>query len=999
MTTATVSRRLVGRDAELTALREALGEAGAGRAGLVLVAGESGVGKTRLLSELAQLARDEGARVLTGECVELGDGELPYAPLIGALRPLVRASDPVLAELPETCLRELAAILPGLGAEALHHAEPASGLRPDAQPRLFEALLTALERLGRDAPLLLVLEDLHWADRSTRDFLAFLARNLAEERVLVAASYRPDELHRRHPLRPLLAALERAALARRIELRGLTPPDVAALAQELLGEEPTAELVERLVRRSDGNALFVEELLAAGPKTLPPSLSDALMLRIERLPAPAQELVRVLAVAHPASHAHLQEVAELDPATLSQALRDAIAGHVVRVDDDRYAFRHVLLREVVLDDLLPGERAALHLAAARALARRVEAGDPEPGLTAAAAHHFHAAADQPEALRWAVRAARGAADVHARSGAAALLERALELWERVPDAEALVGFDHVDLLGHTADALRAVDEGRRLTLIGEALREVRAARPDDPRASSLLRERALTEWALGRGEASRATLDLARRLLPDDAPPADRLDLTVARLKMALLQSRFGEVIELGREAEAEAEVAEADPALAGEVRYQRIRIVNSVGHALIMVGEHDRGCALLREAIAEGIAGGYADLLGVSYLNLGDALNLRGRSDEALAVVAEGLQRAEQGLMTPPNVIWLRAAAAEIAIERGDYGAAREQLDAIGRTSGHTRANVELRLAELALAQDDHDGARVAIEEAEALLADALEPQFVSIAGTSRAELERRTGALECAREAVEAALERVEFCSDDTVRIGRLAVTGVAIDADAAQRARDLGDPEAEEAALARAEVMLSRARAVAEGTGPVERALAATAEAHLLRGRGAAAAGAWREVADAWRALEARPRVAAALWRAADASLAAGDRDEAAVSLHEALALARAMGAAWLTAELETLAARGRLPLGAVDGAAPGTAAAPAAGTAADDDPFGLTPRERQVLRLVAGGATNREIGAELFMAEKTASVHVSRILAKLDVRSRTEAAAVAHRLGLS
>lgn len=986
-----VSSRLIGREREVAALRGALAEAAEGRPGLALVAGESGVGKSRLLSELAAVARDEGARVLSGECIELGDSELPYAPLIGALRPLVRAGDPVLAELPGSARRELATLLPGIDAEAESPLSGIAELHPDAQPRLFEALLTALERLGRDGPLLLVVEDLHWADRSTRDFLAFLGRNLAEERVLVAASYRPDELHRRHPLRPLLTALERAPIVHRVELRGLSRGDVAAMATELLGEEPSPALVDRLARRSEGNALFVEELISAGPGTLPPSLSDALMLRVERLPVPAQEVVRVLAVAHPATHATLQELSELPPAALGQALRDAIAGHVVRVDeDDRYAFRHVLLREVVLDDLLPGERAALHLAAGRALAARVEAGDPAPGLTAAASHHFRAAGDQPQALRWAVRAARDAVDVHARSDAAPLLDRALELWDRVPGAEEVVGFDHVDLLSRAADAHQTSDEPRRLTLIAQALRELRADRPDDPRVPDLLRERAMAEWALGRGEQSRSTLDLARRLLPDDAPPAQRLMFTIARLKMALLQSRFSEVIDLGREAE---ELLPETP----DAERRSIQIANSVGHALIMLGEHDRGTAALRGSIEQGRARGEVGLLGVAYLNLSDALNLRGRTEEALAVAEEGLALGADGLLSTPNLIWLQALLAELAIDRGDYATARRHLDDVGRTSGHSRANVELRLAELALALDDLDGARAAVDETELVLADALEPQLVAVAAVLSAELDRRCGALDCARDAVEAALERVEFCSDDTVRIGRLAVTGAAIEADAAQRARDLGDAEAEAAAVARVEPMVARARAAADGTGPIEDALRLTAEAHALRARGAAAAGAWRAAASAWRAMGHRPREAAALWRAAESCLAHGDREGAAAAAREGLAIARAMGAGWLICEIEGLAARGRLAVDAADGAAAGRGASGAADDASD--PFGLTARERQVLRLVAQGCTNREIGAELFMAEKTASVHVSRILAKLDVRSRTEAAAVAHRLGLA
>ena len=985
MAAATVSSRLIGREAELQGLLDALADAGEGRPSLAFVSGESGVGKTRLLGELARRARDEGARVLSGECIELGEGELPYAPLVGALRPLVRAGDPALLDLHEGARRELAALLPGL-ADGLGEAAVPVRVDPrgtDAQPRLFEALLAALDRIARDGPLLLILEDVHWADRSTRDFLSFLGRNLADERVLVTMSYRPDELHRRHPLRPLLAVLERTPAARRIEIGGLRREDVAALARELLGVEPSREHVDRLHRRSDGNALFVEELVSVGPGPLPPSLADALMVRIERLPPASQEVLRVLAAAQPAEHALLEELAGLDAAALRQALRDAIAGHVVVVgDDDRYAFRHVLLREVVYDDLLPGERAALHLAVARAVERRLGDGD-DAGLAVAAAHHFHAAGDQPQALRSAVRAARAAARVHAAGDAAALMERALELWERVDDPEALAGMDHVDMLRATGNALRiAGEENRRLTLVVQAIREARAADPDDRRVPMLLRERALAEWSLGRGEASRATLDLARRMLADDAPEEDRDALTISRMKLAGLQSRFAESVALGEEL------------LAGEpTDVQRGEIYNNMGFSLIRMGEHDRGVTMIHEAMDLARGADHAEFLGISYVNLADGLQLRGHAAEAAAITDEGLKEVTSEAR---GYEWIATMAAELAIDRGDWDLAAERLASIGRTTGGTRVNVELRRAELALGRGDLDVAARSIDEAELLLVDSLEPQFVAVAGVLRAELERRRGDHCAARGAVESALERLEFCSDDTVRLARLAATGVAVEADAAQRARDLADPAEAHAAVARAEVMLSRAQAAAAEEGPMEAALLLAAEAHYLRATGEPPGEAWMRAAEAWDALEFPQNAAAARWRCAEARLAGGDRDGAAEALQQALAEARLRGARWLIGELEGLAARGRLT---PESAAPAATGNGGSAAGAEDDPFGLTPRERQVLGLVARGATNREIGATLFMAEKTASVHVSRILAKLDVRSRTEAAAVAHRLGLA
>jgi DNA-binding CsgD family transcriptional regulator/tetratricopeptide (TPR) repeat protein len=999
----TISSRLIGRDEELSALVAAVAEAGEGRPTLAFVAGESGVGKSRLLGELARRAREDGARVLSGECVELGDGELPYAPLVGALRPLVRAGDPALLDLPATAREELAALLPGLavapGGDGDGGSAREAGVehhRNQAQGRLFEALLTAIDRLSRDVPVVLIIEDVHWADRSTRDFLSFLGRNLADERVLIALSYRPDELHRRHPLRPLLAMLERTPQARRIELTGLLPDDIAAMAREVTGSEPSAELVDRLVRRSDGNALFIEELLSAGPGPLPPSLSDALMVRVERLPPAAQEVVRVLAVAQPADHALLEELEILDDAALRTALRDAIAGHVVAVDgNDRYVFRHVLLREVVYDDLLPGERSELHQAVARALEARMP-GDGGPGLAAAIAHHFYRAGDQPEALRTAIGAADAAAHAHAEADAAQLLERALELWGRVVEPEALTDperLDHVDLLLRTSRAHRNTDDARRVTLLNEALKEARAADPDDRRVPILLQQRAMAEWGLGRGEASRASLDLARRLLADDAPATQRIALTISRMKLATLQSRYGETIALAQEI-----LPQLPDTPDGEIL--RSETYNNYGLALIMTDVHEEGVAVLRES--EALARGRGDwvLRSISYINLADALHLSGRPREAAEVTDEALAGIGPGV---PGRAWVPSMAAELAIDRGDFAAAEEHLGNVGRVTGNSRVNVELRRAELALHRGDDATARTSIEEVEALLVDSLEPQFVAVAGVLRAELDRRNGPPVCAREAIEAALERLEFCSDDTVRLGRLALTGVAIEADLAQRARDLGDADAEADAIARAGIMLSRAHAAAAAGRPMESAYAATADAHHLRASGEDPGDAWSVAAERWEALDRPVLVAAAQRYAAEACLALGRREGAAEAAGDALSTARRLGATWLVGELEGLVARARLTLEDAAGASASPVEASAAGGAgADldaDDPFGLTPRERQVLTLVARGATNREIGTELYMAEKTASVHVSRILAKLDVRSRTEAAAVAHRLGLT
>ena len=294
------SSKLIGRPAELAELEAALRDAADGRPSLAFVAGESGVGKTRLVDELARRdARGRRARRV-GDCVELGDDELPYAPLVGVLRSLARDGDPALDELPAPARAELAALLPELGGEARADAGglagPAAGVRGAA-----DAARPARAR----AAARLVLEDIHWADRSTRAFLVFLARNLWTERVLVVATYRSDELHRRHPLRPLLAELERDTRARRIELARLTRDELAELLADILGGAPTTSSSTACTRAARATRCSPRSCWrpARRPRRCRATLRDALMVRIERLSEPAQEVLRVLSAGRRLSHA------------------------------------------------------------------------------------------------------------------------------------------------------------------------------------------------------------------------------------------------------------------------------------------------------------------------------------------------------------------------------------------------------------------------------------------------------------------------------------------------------------------------------------------------------------------------------------------------------------------------------------------------------------------------------------------------------------------------
>jgi predicted ATPase len=464
----------VGRVAESARLAAARDRAADGTPAVVVVGGEAGVGKSRLVGELVAGSRAAGATVLAGGCVELGGEGLPFAPVVAALRML--AGDLGAAELatvvPGPARSELARLLPELGrppAGGGAGAPPASGAEPPpadpaaAQRRLFGALLGVLQRLAARRPTILVVEDLHWADRSTRSLLAYLVGNLRHGRLLLLLTYRSDELHRRHPLRPLLAELARDRRVERLELGPFDREEVAAQLTGILGVIQPAGLADRVHARSGGNPLFVEELAAAYAAGGAPAggaaalagaaaagaggLREVLLGRIEPLPEPARQGLGVVAAAGGrVGHGLLAEVTGLPAPALAAGLRAAAAARLlVDAHDGGYEFRHALVKEAVDDALLPGERCRLHARLASALGR-AGAGLPgaDPALAAALAWHWYAAHDLARALPAAVGAGLAAERCRAFAEAQHHYERALELWELVPAGRA--GLDRVELL-------------------------------------------------------------------------------------------------------------------------------------------------------------------------------------------------------------------------------------------------------------------------------------------------------------------------------------------------------------------------------------------------------------------------------------------------------------------------------------------------------------------------------------------------------------------------
>ncbi len=983
------SSHFVGRARELAELELALREADDGRPVVVLLGGDSGVGKTRLVAEFLGRLADQGSEtvVLQGNAALQVDGELPYAPLLSALRPLVRRRHPALDELSRPSRVALAALLPDLeeGAPAPERPDPS------AQMRLFEALLDLLELCSAENGLVLILEDMHWADRSTRAFVGFLARSLSEERVMVLMSYRSDELHRRHALRPLLSELDRLGHVRRVDLAPFDRGEMMEALEHILGDAPSRQLVNRLFERSEGNPLFIEELLAAGLDgrgAAPQSLRDAFLLRIERLAPESRRAVRTIAVGRMLDEDTICELVATEHEALHDALREAVDEQVlIPCEEGRLGFRHALLREVVYDDLLPGERGELHLALARLYEQRM--GD-QVELEAATmiASHYAAARDQPAALHATVQAALAAREVHAHGETADLAERALELWPRVPDAETMLPLDHVELLTLAAEAHGVGgDRARSEVLLGRALDELEPER-DRRRYATLLALLARAQWQLGRGVEAVETGQRALAMLPAEEGGSERAALLSWLARTRMLRGRFREAIEEGEEALAEAVAV-------GDARAQS-EVLNTLGMARIALGRVDDGVKDLRSALAIAQEHDDDDAVSNAYSNLADHLSLAGRTAEALAIAREGFAATPRRATRSRE--WMMLTLSQLEYDSGDWKASSEHL---GPPPSHLVGNVlvfrQLRSAEMALGEGDYDSAAQCLEALEEHVVGSSQPQWIGGFGTLLGELRRRRHDLTGAREAVAQALDRLEVCTDDVMRIARVSAVGACVEADIAQRARDLREKPHERDAVARARIHVQRLRAAAQEGGIVERAWHAIGKAELARARGRTDPKLWLAAAGEWEAIGRPYPAAIARWRGAEAQVEAGERAAAAELAAGALDSVGELGSRWLTEELTALAERARLDLDR--GAAADHPALPDAERDGAEDPFGLTSRERQVLALLAEGATNRQIGAALFMAEKTASVHVSRILTKLGVRSRTQAAAVAHRLHLS
>ena len=966
---------IVGRDQELNRLGSLRDAVFAGRAGTVLVAGEAGVGKTSAVNAfIAATQRDRpDSRVIRGECVPLGGDGLPYAPIVGLLQDLTdQIGQRSIVQWAGSGATELGTLLPGLAGVD----QAADSGRALNRLRIFEAVISLIERAARQAPLLLVVEDLHWADASSRHMIDFMLRAITDAPVMMILTYRSDELTRRHPLRPFLAEIGRLPTVTRIEIGPLSDAAMETLITD--STESTvinsaahhvdglpvdanqvdatnrAALIKRVVRASGGVPYFAVELVRAsmGPGSeLPETLRDTLLLRVSRVGSQCQQLLRTLALGgNRVEHEVIAVVSELSDDQLEQALREAVDANLLVPDRTGYAFRHALMREILHDDLLPGEQTRLHRRYAESLEALCDRPEIMPCWISAVelAHHWYAARDNERAFTWSVEAAR-----LQRSGfseALRLYERALELWGVVAEPERVAG-GLVSLLHEAAEAAaNAGDPERSLALLDEALL---CTDPDtDPlQAADLLADKARRLRSLIR-PGSLEAIDKAVALVPAEPPTRRRADVLTMRAAALLVLDKPAS-IPAAREAIAAAQAVGAD----GLEAHAR----NTLGSALATLGtDPEEGLAELHRA---GQVSGVSELVQLrQYINLSDTLTLLGRYDEALQVAEQGHQVAVPSGRTRRSGLIMAGNAAEASMALGDWVHARELVEwALGlNPPGDHWVHQRRLLAVISIwADDDLDlAAEILGDLRQFSQLESNGPQYFATLRCDESVLALAQGDPLTAGEIALDALDRMPW-----VDLGfDLQLLGAA--AMAYGRAAELRPTDWD--IRIRSRLDIDSRPAVTQQWMPLINAELEPSIEH------------WEDAVQAMQAVGSPPHVVGYAWlRLAEHQAADGERDEARRSAGQARQIANRSGLRLLSRWVDEF------------GTASGLVRP--VGRRSESLLPELTAREVEVLELVAEGFSNRQIGERLVISTKTASVHVSNILSKLAVGNRSEAAA--------
>jgi DNA-binding CsgD family transcriptional regulator/tetratricopeptide (TPR) repeat protein len=972
----TVSTPMVGRVVEIRELADLIG-LGDRAHGAVLLGGDAGAGKSRLVTELSARVASVGWQVLVGHCLDFGDSSAPYLPFSEAFGRLAD-DDPAIVESLAMSYPAIVGLLPS------HRmlSDTGTAAVPTGQAALFDAVHGALSQLSERAPLLLIIEDLHWADQSTRDLLRFLFSRQFTSETAILATYRSDDLHRRHPLRAELAEWVRLPTVERLQLGPLDDTDARRLVRQLHPQTLPKREVQHIVARAEGNPFFIEELVAATEVSggrLPTDLADLLLVRLDQIGDDGRQAVRAASVAgRHVSHALLALGTDLSEDALEAALRAAVEANIlIAVGDDGYAFRHALLAEAIYEDLLPGERVRLHAAYAKALAaHRAE------GSAAELSRHARASHDLVTATQASIQAGDEAMAVGGPEEAIRHYELALELLSDPGVAAAVrtAEGEEVDRIGLVIKASGAASAAghlfRAVALAYDQLRALPADAPAQDRVRLIVA--VVTAGLLTDNKIDLLSLTTeATRLMADEPPSELRAQVLTLHARANADRARDDEAARWAGEALQIAQDLDL-PKVATDSRILLARLDDRAG-------DPQSAEVVLSTAVEEARAAGetQAELRGIYVLaslhyeqgRLSDALELF--QEAALRASALGWQWAPYGL---DSVFF----GAIVALATGQWTLAGEMLDIPGQSPpeladallGSIRLQIAAGRGDLnALADLPRIRDRWQLDGLIAITSGAAAIELLGQAGDLREAQRIHDDVI----EVVSGLWQRPTFLAQ--VRLAALELGMLSKAAGAATV------PE-REALVARGDQIAAAAgvaAAAARHPGPESIAWAMRVGAELARLHWQAGVDPATEqtLVESWRATVAafenfghvhetarsRARLAAVL-------AASGHADDARAEVAAARVVATRLGAKPLLDELRSLS---------------GGTPSPAHARNAD----ALTAREREVLAQVATGRSNREIAQHLFISAKTVSVHISNVLAKLDASSRTEAVAIARR----